>query len=449
MQRAWLGAWILACSGLVWGCGHASHTLKARQALDKHDPKTALALYNKELKVDSGSKLPEDAGGDNALYILDRSMISQALELYPDSSRDLESADKSIQMLDFTRTGVDEIGKYLFSSSSGQYKARPYEKVLINTLNMVNYLARGDLSSAKVEARRLAIMQKYLNETEGHPNAGFLGPGSYLAGFVFEMAGDYDEALRYYDEALRMAPYVTLAGPIQRAAQRSGYRSPRLTEVLGRTPPPPVDEGTGELLLVVGHGRVPALEAVRMNIGMAMSIGGLFLAPAYNQGARRMIGQGLVTYVNFPALEKAPGYYLPPSLVVDQTPVGFDISALEALVRAAIEVEKPKVVASAIVRMVVRGGVGAGVGVGVARASDSGGLGMLAAIVTQAAMAAADVPDTRSWATLPGRIAFARLRLPAGQHTIRLSAQGVTREYTVEVRAGGFSVVNLTELSRR
>jgi hypothetical protein len=73
---------------------------------------------------------------------------------------------------------------------------------------------------------------------------------------------------------------------------------------------------------------------------------------------------------------------------------------------------------------------------------------MLAAIVAQAAMVAADVPDTRSWATLPARIAVARVRVPAGRHSIKLSAQGVTRERSFEVSPGGFAVVNLTELSR-
>jgi hypothetical protein len=449
MARAWLCAWIVLCASVAVGCGHASHTLKARQALDNHDAKTAIELYNKQLKVESSAKLPADPGGDNALFILDRSMISQQLERYPDSSNDLESADKSIEMLDYSRTGAEEIGKYLFSSSSGQYKARPYEKLLINTENMINYLARGDLSGAKVEARRLAVMQKYLNETEKHPNAGFLGPGSYLAGFVFEMAGEYDEALRYYDEALRMAPFLTLDAPIQRASQYSGYRSPRLTEVLKRAAPVPPDPNAGEVLLIAGYGRVPALEAIRMNIGMAFSIGGLFLAPAYNQAARRMIGQGLVTYINFPALEKRVINYAPPNLTIDQTRPAFDTSDLEGLVRAAIESEKPKVVASAIIRMVVRGGVGAGVGVAVGKASGESGLGMLAAMVTQAAMAAADVPDTRSWATLPARLSFARVRVPAGQHSITLMAQGVTKQVPITVPAGGFTVVNLTELSRR
>ncbi|HEX5656894.1 MAG TPA: hypothetical protein VFX59_06850, partial [Polyangiales bacterium] len=67
---------------------------------------------------------------------------------------------------------------------------------------------------------------------------------------------------------------------------------------------------------------------------------------------------------------------------------------------------------------------------------------------TQAALAAADTPDTRSWATLPARIALARVRVPAGQHTVRILSQGVTKEQQVEVGKGGFAVVNLTELSQ-
>jgi hypothetical protein len=42
----------------------------------------------------------------------------------------------------------------------------------------------------------------------------------------------------------------------------------------------------------------------------------------------------------------------------------------------------------------------------------------------------------------------ARVALPPGQHVVRTSAQGVTRERTVEIRENGFVVVNLTELSQ-
>ena len=139
-----LHAVLMACVVMMGCAGHAGRTLEARSALDAHNPKKALSLYNEELEVDKGSQLPTDDDEDNALLLLDRSMISQQLQKYPDASRDLETADKQVEMLDFTRSTADEIGRYLFSDDTGEYKARPYEKLLINTMNMLNYLARGD-----------------------------------------------------------------------------------------------------------------------------------------------------------------------------------------------------------------------------------------------------------------------------------------------------------------
>jgi hypothetical protein len=98
--------------------------------------------------------------------------------------------------------------------------------------------------------------------------------------------------------------------------------------------------------------------------------------------------------------------------------------------------------------MVTRGAVGAGVGTGVAKASDNAAIGMLAALVTQATMSAVDTPDTRSWATLPARISFVRMRLPPGRHTVRVQAQGVSKSFPVDIAPSGFAVVNFTELSQ-
>ena len=49
--------------------------------------------------------------------------------------------------------------------------------------------------------------------------------------------------------------------------------------------------------------------------------------------------------------------------------------------------------------------------------------GVLLSLGTQAALTAADTPDTRSWSTLPGRIAFARVQLPPGEHTVEVLAE--------------------------
>jgi hypothetical protein len=49
--------------------------------------------------------------------------------------------------------------------------------------------------------------------------------------------------------------------------------------------------------------------------------------------------------------------------------------------------------------------------------------------------------DTRSWHLLPGRIAVARLRLPAGRHDIAIDVGGAPYALgSVEVPAGGIAV---------
>ncbi|NVL83964.1 hypothetical protein HWN75_27730, partial [Escherichia coli] len=85
-------------------------------------------------------ELPKDTKGDNAILILDRASIQQGVAEFPLSKRDFEAADKSIDMLDLARNAGDSIGEYVFSGSSGRYQAPPYEKLMINTLNMLNYL---------------------------------------------------------------------------------------------------------------------------------------------------------------------------------------------------------------------------------------------------------------------------------------------------------------------
>lgn len=446
----WSLAVCAAASLFAAGCaGHSDHTREARNALDRHDPKKALELYNKQLDVSSGSELPKKVDGDNAVLLLDRSQISAQLGSYKDTSQDLQTADKQVEMLDFSRSTLDEIGRYMFSDDTGPYKAKPFEKLLINTLNMVSYLARGELGGAKIEARRLAVMQKYLSQVEDDPAATLLGPGSYLAGFVFEQARDHDEALHYYDEALKFAQYDSLAEPIRREAEYSSYRSPRITPIVTAGKATPVDANSGELLVVIEYGRVPALKAERVPIGLALTYAGVFMNPSQNQAARRMAGQGLVTWVNYPALESGPRSYGPPSVLVDQKAVNVDaITDVDGLVRAAYEKAKGPIIASALTRMITRGAIGAGAGVAAGRGSGESAIGMLVALGTQAALSAYDTPDTRSWATLPARIGLARMRLPAGRHSVRVAALGVSRERQVDVPAGGYAVVNLTELSQ-
>jgi uncharacterized protein len=426
--------------------GHAARTAEARSALDAMQPKRALELLDNELDVKSPGELPKKMTGDEPLLVLDRAMVLQQLDRHELASHDLEAADKAIEFLDFSRNAVDDLGKYLFSDSSGPYKAPAYEKLFINTMNMLSYLVRGDLSGAKVEARRLSVLQKFIREHKD-PSQSLLGPGSYFAGFIFEKSGDPQEALRYYDEALQYGHYKSLDEPVRRLGRVASLRTPRLRAVIGEEPPPegpaPADDA-GELLVVLSYGRVPAKIAKRIPIGLALTFASGYLSPYDQSRANQLALQGLVTWVNFPELGHARGTFAQPTCRV-----GNQWQPLEGLVAVDREAErawehvKGSVVASAITRMISRVVAGR-----VAqKAAGDGIAGFLLSLGTQATLTAVDTPDTRSWSTLPARIAVGRVRLPPGVYQVELTASGWQKTQQVTIEKGGWRVLALTALS--
>jgi tetratricopeptide (TPR) repeat protein len=438
----------LAAPALVACASHSDKTQEIRSALDAGNPRAALSLLNEQLDTKSEKELPENTGGEKALFLLDRAMVLQQLQIYKLSSRDLEVSDKQVEMLDFSHNAGHDIGKYIFSDDTGPYRAPPYEKLMINTMNMVNYLAVGDLQGARVEARRLSVMQKYFKDHD--PQNSLSAPGSYLAGFTFEKSGQLDEALRYYDEALQYGDYKSLSEPIRRLLPRSSVSSPRLKKaagiVDGATPPAPANDAEqGELLVIVSYGRVPSKIARRIPIGLALTYASGALSPNDAAQANSLAAQGLVTWVNFPELGRPRGQYDLPWFRLDGKELPLEgIVAVDQEAKRAWDQNKGTVVASAITRMITR--IIAGKGVQAAAGDDHPIAGLLLGLATQATLTATDTPDTRSWEMLPARMAFWRVMLPPGMRTVQLRARGAQTEKKVTIKAGGFTVVNLTVL---
>ena len=448
-QGRTLGALSLALAALVLVEGCASHSeqmLPVRSALDAGDPRGAIALLDETMGVKSDADLPADMKSDKALFVLDRGSIQQSIGGYDRSKADLEAADKAIDMLDIAHDAKDTLGEYVFSGSSGRYQAPPYEKLLVNTLDMLTYLELRDLDGARVEARRLAVMQKYLSDELHEGDNAVIGLGGMLAGLTFEESGQIDEALRWYDQTLAFTGFRALSGPVRRLMQRGSYRSSRLKELEAGAPatPDPMQTGEGELVFVVGYGRVPHKIADRVPIGLALTLYADALSPDSVRQANALAAQGLVTWINFPTLGPERGGYTVPACVLDGQYVTLEEAVdVTAQVRGEWKKIQGKIIVSAITRLIARLALGTAAK---AAAGNNGLLGEILSLGTQATLTVLDTPDTRSWETLPARVAVARVRVPAGKHTVHIDARGVLRDTTVNVEKGGWAVVSLMAL---
>ncbi len=463
---------VLAVAGgfAVQACaGHEAQTLPVRSALDAGHPQGAIGALNEALGVKADKDLPPDIQGDKALFVLDRATIQQSLTQFAKSKSDFQAADKAIDMLDLAHNAGDSIGAYIFSGSSARYVAPPYEKLLINTLNMLNYLETRDLSGALVEARRLAVVQRYIRDELNEADNAILGLGGFLAGFAYEKSGQTDEALRYYDEALRFTGFQSLRSSVAELARASSFRTPRIQKLLattegetgaggragetsagsagpksGAATAAPASAPSGaDVVVVVGYGRVPHKIPERVPIGLALTMVSGALSPYDHARANRLAAQGLVTWVNYPTLAPGQGAYEIPTCQIDGRPVGLEQAVdVSAQVRTEWKKVEGKIVVSAITRMISR----LMVGEAIRNADNKSPIALLLSLGAQATLTALDKPDTRSWETLPARVAVMRVRVPAGSHRVSLMARGVTRTQTVDVRDGDWAVVSLQAL---
>lgn len=422
MMRRRLSVVLLSWTFVAAGCaGHSARTKSARDALDKGAPWAAIDALNERLEVERADQLPTKFRADDALLLLDRGSILQQVARYQFSSRDFEVADKRIELLDFSRDGLDELGRYLYSDDTGPYKAPAYEKVLINTLNMVNYLARQDLSGARVEARRFATMRSHLRDQTEEGKLGDAA-GNYLAGLVFELSGNRDEARGYYTDAMAGLPAGAWKEQIQEQLRALGSKNECAHAA-----------GCGTIVVFAGTGRVAAKESKRIPIGLALTYASLFLSPRYTH----LAGQGLVTWINYPELGRARVPMEPPRVTLNQQAVALpQVMNIDAVSRAAWRQARGAVVASAIIRTITRALAGEAT-----RQAVGGTMGAIISLGGQAALTAADTPDTRSWSALPASVYLMRQTVEAGEYTIDVQAQGVRERRKVRVAKDGWAVV--------
>lgn len=422
------------------GCAtYVEHLNSATRAASVGNYEAALSEMNSALGVGSSDELPKQWGGDRPLIVLERGSLQQALARYKGASRDLSGAEAQLELLDLKTDPIGTLGSYLYSDSVKTYKTPPTERLSLNAINLLSFLAVGDLDGAAVEARRFQVMRDYLASI----NIKADGParlGTYLAGFVFERRGEGDRALRYYEEALAGGRIESLDAPITRLARFNPYRGPRLSEVLARNKTAKADDPPQpELLVVLSLGRVPHREPNRIPVGAAIGLAGVYVS-----GNVDFLRYGASKVVVYPELVSTPSSLGPAAVQVDGAPVRVEeLTNLGAAIRKEYDEVKPKIIAAALTRMAARAAMAEGVRAGGRQQSSA--LGDILSILFESALVAFDRPDTRSWTMLPDRVLVARLPVTPGLHSVAVSIGGSGRTVPIDVPSGGYAAVVVTE----
>ncbi len=425
------------------GCATYSERLASiRLEADRGEYEAAAASVSALLGVDTVDELPDNWKGSRPVAALERGVLLQASEEFAASARDLSGAETELELLDLKTDTAGQIGKYVYSDAAQDYEASPTERLALNAINMLNYLALGDLSGAAVEGRRFTNMRDYLDSIDLPATGTF---GAYLAGFTFEHSGEGDRALRYYEEALEGGSLESLMAPVARLARVNPYRGPRLRELLARATSAEAAraERPAELLVVFALGRVPFRVPERIPIGAAVGI-----AADWITGNPKILERSLLKVVAYPELVESGTRAGNPSLRVDGDPVSVElVSDLSADIRREYARIKPRILGAAITRMIARALVAEGTRASVREAADASPIvGLLAALAAEGSLVVLDQPDTRSWTFLPAAIAIARVPVEAGRHQVEIEIGGVgeSRSLSIDVPDRGFSTVVVT-----
>lgn len=474
-MNAKIGIWLvlaLPMLGVVAGCStYTDHTREAQRAVADGELERATRSLNEHLDVEQFDGKPRTWGDDKVLLLLERATLLQALGEYEAAARDMQLIDEHLEFLDLGSSTADDILSVTYSADAGDYQAPPHERLLLNTMNMINFLAMGQGDSARVEARRFDVMKSYYLDTEpDEVLTDILGLGNYVAGVAFEEDESFREAVRYYTEAYsfgvwpeadddRLLDLINLTGYSGRGlGERRGLVGDLFERAEGRRPK--TTEAyreaylRGDTLIVVQTGLVPYRESER--IGLDRAVDKSRSSPYSDRHLDREVVDGIDHLRSSDTLN-----WLNTTRLADQgLPTGrsasVTIDATEFDLRAPIDVSEQIIrewndiadtaLAAAIARAVTREAVSEGVSQGVEAISDSGALGSLVGLVTSTSLAAADTPDTRSWTSLPDDIHLMRLQLPSGSRSMEVEVDRRRQQRTVEISDDRFQLLNFSKL---
>lgn len=370
----------------------ATYQVKVDEArrLLSHDPEQAHA----KLKP-----LADEEGRDQLVYLLDYATALQAAGRYEASIKTFLQAERLSDLVDYH--SISKVATSLaLSEEMVQYKGEDFEKVLINNMNALNFLALGRLEEALVEVRR--VNEKlYKLKVDGKKDFNQSPLAFYLGALIWESDRKFDDAYIAYKNAYDVSPdFKPLREDLIRAAIRA-QRPEELEKWKKQFPevvvkPEWKDRNMGEIVVVYLHGWGPRKQPRRDNPRFPRLVSVTsgfpsFSASVYGDGSQKE-ANSLVAHVG-----------------------GHPLYSVDEIAIKALEGDYARLIGSRVAGVATKAVLADQL-----RQKDDA-LGQIAWM----AMNLADRADLRQWSTLPSSFSIARIPVKAGRYTVRLESNGV------------------------
>ncbi|MDH5517805.1 MAG: hypothetical protein OEY36_08305 [Gammaproteobacteria bacterium] len=394
LKRAFV---LLMMSGLLvlQGCSHYSaKTQGVRAKLESGRPDLALREFEQQ----------SHDNNDKVLTHLHKGMLKRMVGEYQQSNKDFEVAKKEMQDL-YTTSITRSVGSAVVNDTVREYAGDRYEQVLIHSYMALNYLAIGQVDSARVEVLQADVKMREWGETPMEDP--FV---RYLSGIIFEALGEYDQALVSYRKAvnvykstinkhglpvpnqlkqdlLRMLSYEGLRDELQQYESEFGIKFNNADEA-----------NKGYLIAILDNGLGPAKSQHTIRTWAPTIRQRLKLALPTYQGRAKPTRAARVSindqYYDFNTVENIDG-----------------------MARKALEEEMPAITVRALARMVIKHQA--------SKEAEKRGGGLIGLAFKVGGMVS-EVADTRSWSSLPQEIQLIRIPLAAGSYNaqIEIMARG-------------------------
>ncbi len=438
IKPAWLFTTVAIASAVVMSGCATDYTREMRPVT------SSLRMDRPDLAIEEfRENFTDSTGRDRLLYLMELGNLMRLTGDFTAAENLLLQADR----LSDQQRGIElgqEVEAFLSSDLALEFRGADYEKVFINYCLAVSYASQNNMEDALVECRRVndklrVLNQSYEENKNRYSDDAFI---RYFMGILYEKAGDLNNALIAYRNSASVYDSSYAADYGLPAPQRVRSDILRLSSTLGMqsiyqdysSQWPGVswendgpDQDHGEVVVILEAGMIPAR-----------------VEKSYT-----FVLNDRVYRVSLPAIAARRRESWSVTLSSGNTQVsGFLAEDLTGIARKNLEDQAGRDIARSIARLALKAGVAeAGEQIVEELTEENSGISQVTGLLLSIVGAVTERADLRAWLTLPSGIFVARLRLPEGEHPVRVEVNGriIFSDESMSIDSGEINLLFLRE----